>query len=237
MHSFWVPALHGKVDLIPGQPNYMRIVASQAGEYKGQCAEFCGAEHARMRILAIAQTPDEYRCMARKANASPAPSRLKPARNVGKDIPCRPLLHVPHGPRHDCWRHGGAGPDPHRKPANDCGKLYRNNDAYLEAWITHAQSLKPGTQMPNLTQFSGRATDRSCRLSSPTCNELTLQEKLLSAANPIHCSYTVRNRRQLWLLALPLPRRTSKPNCARAPGCGKAALSRAETCARAAIEE
>jgi cytochrome c oxidase subunit 2 len=50
MHSFWVPALHGKVDVIPGQPNYIRLEASQAGEYEGQCAEFCGEEHSRMRL-------------------------------------------------------------------------------------------------------------------------------------------------------------------------------------------
>ena len=60
MHSFWLPALHGKVDLIPGMKNYIRIEASQPGEYTGQCAEFCGAEHARMRLLAIAQSPAEY---------------------------------------------------------------------------------------------------------------------------------------------------------------------------------
>jgi len=60
MHSFWIPALHGKVDLIPNMSNYVRIQASHLGEYQGQCAEFCGAEHARMRIIAIVQTPDEY---------------------------------------------------------------------------------------------------------------------------------------------------------------------------------
>lgn len=57
MHSFWIPALHGKVDLIPGHPNYIRIEASQAGSYTGQCAEFCGAQHAHMRLLAVAQEP------------------------------------------------------------------------------------------------------------------------------------------------------------------------------------
>ena len=60
MHSFWIPALHGKVDLIPGQPNFIRIQASQVGNYSGQCAEFCGAEHSRMRLLAVAQAPAEY---------------------------------------------------------------------------------------------------------------------------------------------------------------------------------
>ena len=60
MHSFWVPALHGKVDLIPGRKNYIRIQAAQAGSFLGQCAEFCGAQHAHMRLLAVAQPADDY---------------------------------------------------------------------------------------------------------------------------------------------------------------------------------
>ena len=60
MHSFWVPSLHGKVDLIPGLPNYIRIEASNPGQYEGQCAEYCGAQHAHMRLLVVAQAPDEY---------------------------------------------------------------------------------------------------------------------------------------------------------------------------------
>jgi hypothetical protein len=49
IHSFWVPALHGKVDLIPGHPNFIRIEASHPGSYAGECAVFCGAQHAHRR--------------------------------------------------------------------------------------------------------------------------------------------------------------------------------------------
>lgn len=55
IHSFWVPKLHGKEDLIPGQPNLLRIQADQTGTYQGQCAEYCGAQHAHMMLVVIAQ--------------------------------------------------------------------------------------------------------------------------------------------------------------------------------------
>lgn len=59
-HSFWVPSLHGKVDLIPGRSNFIRIEACKPGDYEGQCAEYCGAQHAHMRLLVVAQNPDEF---------------------------------------------------------------------------------------------------------------------------------------------------------------------------------
>lgn len=60
IHSFWVPTLHGKVELIPGVTNYIRIEASQAGRYEGECAEFCGEQHARMRLLVVADPPQAF---------------------------------------------------------------------------------------------------------------------------------------------------------------------------------
>ena len=55
IHSFWVPELHGKIDLIPGQTNTITLEADQVGVYRGQCAEFCGAQHAHMAFLVIAE--------------------------------------------------------------------------------------------------------------------------------------------------------------------------------------
>ena len=77
IHSFWVPSLHGKVDLIPGLPNFIRIEASEPGNYQGQCAEYCGAQHAHMRLLVVAQAPDEYDGMAGSSSASLLPSRRR----------------------------------------------------------------------------------------------------------------------------------------------------------------
>lgn len=60
LHSFWVPALAGKEDTVPGHPNTMWLEATQAGTFPGQCAEFCGTSHSLMRLLVIAQSPSQF---------------------------------------------------------------------------------------------------------------------------------------------------------------------------------
>ncbi len=60
IHSFWVPELHGKLDLIPGQTNTFTLEADKVGIYRGQCAEFCGAQHAHMAFLVIAQSSADF---------------------------------------------------------------------------------------------------------------------------------------------------------------------------------
>jgi cytochrome c oxidase subunit 2 len=155
MHSFWIPALHGKVDLVPGMKNYIRLEASQPGSYTGQCAEYCGAEHARMRLLAVAQPPDEYEAWLegqRKPGSEPSSAAAKEGEKIFLAGPCS-MCHEVRG----TIAGGTVAPDlthigSRRMIASN---VYDNNDAYLEAWITHAQSLKPEAQMPNLTQFSG----------------------------------------------------------------------------------
>ncbi|MEG9437903.1 cytochrome c oxidase subunit II [Edaphobacter sp. HDX4] len=155
MHSFWVPALHGKVDLIPGQPNYIRLEASQAGEYEGQCAEFCGEEHSRMRLLAVAQPQSDYQAWLagqRKAGAEPTTADAVEGQKIFLSGPCA-MCHQVRG----TIAGGRVAPDLTHLASRQliAANSYKNNDAYLEAWITHAQSLKPGAEMPNLTQFSG----------------------------------------------------------------------------------
>lgn len=155
MHSFWIPALHGKVDLVPGMKNFIRVQASQAGSYTGQCAEYCGAEHARMRLLAIAQAPDEYEAWLegqRKPGEKPTSAEATAGEKTFLSGPCS-MCHTVRG----TVAGGTVAPDlthigSRRMIASD---VYQNNDAYLEAWITHAQSLKPESEMPDLTQFSG----------------------------------------------------------------------------------
>lgn len=155
MHSFWIPALHGKVDLIPGMPNYIRIVASQPGEYTGQCAEFCGEEHSRMRLLAVVQTPNEYKAWLdaqRKPGNEPTTDQAKTGEKLfitGACSNCHEVRGTTAG--------GRVAPDLTHIGSRQfiAADVYPNNDAYLEAWITHAQSLKPGCLMPNITAYSG----------------------------------------------------------------------------------
>jgi cytochrome c oxidase subunit II len=155
MHSFWVPALHGKVDLIPGMANYLRVEASQVGEYQGQCAEFCGAEHARMRLLAVVQTPDEYKAWLEAQllpGHEPDSDMAKQGQHVFLSGPCS-MCHTVRG----TVAGGTVGPDLTHIGSRQmiAANYYKNNDAYLEAWVTHAQSLKPEAEMPNLTNFTG----------------------------------------------------------------------------------
>ena len=165
MHSFWVPGLHGKVDLIPGHPNFIRLEASSSGQFPGQCAEYCGAQHAHMRLLVVAQAPDEYARLDATAGKPAADlSTAKP--RAGEQIfisgPCS-LCHQIRG----TISGGRVGPDLTHigSRQNLAANSFPNNDAYLEAWITHAQSLKPEALMPDLTQFDGR----QLRVLSPIC--------------------------------------------------------------------
>lgn len=155
MHSFWIPALHGKVDLIPGHPNYIRIEASQAGSYTGQCAEFCGAQHAHMRLLAVAQEPEEYEAWLeaqRQAGAQPQSKDAIEGEQIFLAGPCS-MCHTVRGTAAG----GRVAPDLTHIGSRQyiAANSFENNDANLEAWITHAQSMKPGSQMPDLTQFTG----------------------------------------------------------------------------------
>ncbi|GJG89602.1 hypothetical protein tb265_47830 [Gemmatimonadetes bacterium T265] len=73
IHSFWVPELAGKTDVIPGQINEMWLEASRAGRYRGQCAEYCGMEHAKMALYVVADPPAEFERWAAGQRASAVP--------------------------------------------------------------------------------------------------------------------------------------------------------------------
>jgi cytochrome c oxidase subunit II len=155
MHSFWVPSLHGKVDLIPGLPNYIRIEASNPGQYEGQCAEYCGAQHAHMRLLVVAQEPEKYSAWLEqqtKPAAEPQSQEAIAGKQVFEAGPCS-LCHQIRG----TLAGGRVAPDLTHIAGREklAANSFPNNDAYLEAWVTHAQSLKPEALMPDLTQFTG----------------------------------------------------------------------------------
>lgn len=155
MHSFWVPSLHGKVDMVPGHPNFIRIEASQRGDFVGQCAEYCGEQHANMHLLVVAQEPgvfDAWLANQRKPAVQPTNSETMAGQQAFLAGPCA-NCHMVRG----TLAGGHVAPDlTHIGSRKYIGaNTFKNNDAYLEAWITHAQSLKPGCKMPNITQYSG----------------------------------------------------------------------------------
>ena len=155
MHSFWVPSLHGKVDLVPGHPNFIRIEASEPGEYFGQCAEYCGEQHAHMHILLVAQEPAVYDAWVadqRQPGVQPANSESLAGQQAFLAGPCA-NCHMVRGTQAG----GHVAPDlTHIGSRKYIGaNSFQNNEAYLEAWITNAQSLKPGCLMPDITQYNG----------------------------------------------------------------------------------
>ncbi len=155
IHSFWVPALHGKVDLVPGRKNRIRIVADEAGRYEGQCAEYCGLQHSRMMFAVVAEPMEDYqRWLAHQAEPAKAPSSPEAARGLELfETKACGLCHTVRGSRAG----GGVGPDLTHLASRQgiAANSYPRSRAYLQAWITHAQSLKPGNQMPNVTAMTG----------------------------------------------------------------------------------
>jgi cytochrome c oxidase subunit 2 len=75
IHSFWIPNLHGKMDLIPGRQNFIWLQADRPGIYRGQCAEFCGLQHANMALTAVVEPSDDYeRWIAGQRQPPPVPA-------------------------------------------------------------------------------------------------------------------------------------------------------------------
>jgi len=155
IHSFWVPNLSGKVDLIPGQVNRMRIEADRPGVYYGKCAEYCGAQHAHMMIVVVAQPEGEYAAWrAHQLESASAPSTAQEVR--GQELflssPCS-LCHMIRGTPAG----GAVAPDLTHLASRRgiAANALENDKANISAWVTHAQALKPASMMPNVTQFSG----------------------------------------------------------------------------------
>jgi cytochrome c oxidase subunit 2 len=155
IHSFWVPELHGKVDLIPGMINRIRIQASRAATFRGECAEYCGPQHAHMILTVRADAPadfDRWLAHARQPAAAPADAIAARGQSVFVNGPCA-LCHTIRGTA----AHGLVGPDLTHVGGRlgIAAEMLPNNIATMEAWVTHAQSLKPYAQMPSLSMFTG----------------------------------------------------------------------------------
>lgn len=149
IHSFWIPKLGGKTDVIPGQTNITWLEASQPGEYRGQCAEYCGAQHAHMALVAYADRPGDFEAW-RDAQLRPAsPPATAEAREGADDFiarcgACHTMRGTPAG--------GKLGPDlTHIMSRHTlaAGTL-PNTVAYLSGWISNPQTVKPDAQMPDL---------------------------------------------------------------------------------------
>jgi cytochrome c oxidase subunit 2 len=155
IHSFWIPNFGGKIDMIPGRINRLHFTAERPGAYRGACAEYCGAQHARMAFDVLVVQPEEFAAW-RRAQAAPAVapgnSFLARGRELFRQGGCG-TCHAIRGTEAD----GQLGPDLTHvgsRPTLGAGQ-FPNNIGTLGGWISNPQQLKPGVRMPSYGGFQG----------------------------------------------------------------------------------
>jgi cytochrome c oxidase subunit 2 len=148
IHSFWVPNIAGKQDLIPGRTNTITFTVSKPGTYRGQCAEFCGLQHAHMALLVIAESPDDF-AKWRARELSDAATPADPGRAQGLEVFLRSGCVVCHSIR-GTPAGGLQGPDLTHLASRQtiAAATLPNTRGNLQGWIADPQGIKPGAQMP-----------------------------------------------------------------------------------------
>jgi cytochrome c oxidase subunit II len=148
IHSFWVPSLAGKMDMIPGRLTRLALEPTQTGTFRGACAEYCGASHALMAFAVVVMEPDDFRAWL-DAQAGPAELPQDPAALRGASAftangctACHAVRGTP--------ATGGIGPDlthvgSRRRIAAD---TLPNEPEALARWIAQTDRIKPGAHMP-----------------------------------------------------------------------------------------
>jgi cytochrome c oxidase subunit 2 len=150
IHSFWVPRLNRKIDLIPGRTNSIVLEAERPGVYRGQCAEYCGLQHANMAFAVYADEPARFsawRAGQARPAAEPAAADAADGRDVFLSEACAGC-HTIRGTEAD----GTLGPDLTHVASREtlAGLTIPNTPDFLAAWIAEPQHYKPGNLMPSL---------------------------------------------------------------------------------------
>jgi cytochrome c oxidase subunit 2 len=157
IHSFWVPRLARKIDMIPGRENAILLDTPDPGTYVGQCSEFCGLQHAHMRFTVVAEPRASFDLwlanMAKPARA-PVTVREREGRALFMSRGCGGC-HQLRGSQAE----GTIGPDlTHLATRSTLAALtIPNTPEQLAAWIRNPQAIKPGNHMPDLGLSAGEA--------------------------------------------------------------------------------
>jgi cytochrome c oxidase subunit II len=149
IHSFWVPNVHGKMDMIPGLMTYMNINVEHEGTYRGQCAEFCGLQHAFMAFHLKVLSEEEFNQWVQKKKAV-VTTPTSPLAQRGKEVFVEQSCHTCHAIKNTTFV-GTSGPDLTHiasRPSLGAGAI-ENNRETLKEWILHSQKIKPANRMPN----------------------------------------------------------------------------------------
>jgi cytochrome c oxidase subunit 2 len=151
IHSFWVPQLGGKRDVVPGQINELSFIANTSGMYPGQCAEFCGLSHANMRFRVFVDSPEDFATWDKAQLAGPVspPPNDRAAADGAKvfaDSPCT-TCHMIQG-----VSKGYIGPDLTHFGSRTtlAAGVLKNTPDNVAKWIANPEDIKPGANMPAL---------------------------------------------------------------------------------------
>lgn len=156
VHSFWAPQLAGKTDVIPNRRNQMWIDPSTPGTYLGNCAEYCGTQHANMMLRVVVRSKDDF---AKWVSGQQQPAAQDPqaqeARDVFLSLSCV-NCHTVRGTS----AQGKFGPDLTHLMSREtiASGMLTNDQQHLRAWIKDPQELKPGNLMPNM-QLTSKELD------------------------------------------------------------------------------
>ena len=147
IHSYWIPPLAGKTDVVPGRSNHMHLEADAPGVYLGQCTEFCGDSHANMRARAIAMPPQDFDAwVAGQRAAAVAATPGTPAEEGSTLFAAKGCVgcHTVAG-----VSSGTIGPDltHFATRTSFAGSMFDNTDSNLRKWLGDPQGVKPGNKM------------------------------------------------------------------------------------------
>src|SRR6266536_2374594 len=150
IHSFWAPRLGGKRDAIPGRVNHIAFRADSVGDYSGQCAEFCGASHANMRLDVRVESDSGFQAWVAGQRAGPATPPAASLAEQGRAvyarsacIGCHAIQGVSPGVIGPNLTHVGSR-------STIAGGIFPNDSAHLAPWIADAPALKPGSIMTRM---------------------------------------------------------------------------------------
>lgn len=148
IHSFWVPNLHGKRDMIPGRPAQFRLQPLRAGIYRGQCAEFCGLQHAHMALDVVVESRRDFDAWYERQLATPLPvseARAARGQEVFMTSACN-LCHAIAGT--DASASFGPDLSHFASRRSIAAGTLPNDPGNLRRWLENPQRVKPGNRMP-----------------------------------------------------------------------------------------
>lgn len=145
IHDWWVPQFGNKMDMVPSQENYLWLNIKQPGDYYGICSEFCGAQHAHMRIKVVAQTEEDFNNWLQQQQPAVATSASNGAQ-LFMTKTCGNCHRI-----NGTAANGTVGPDLTHLASRETllAGLLENNLQNLESWIKDPQQIKPGARMPD----------------------------------------------------------------------------------------